>query len=198
MGTDRSDVDSPCLCGKGTINVETESPDHPWARESQTSWMGSLLCDVCAETYVVVNDYYSSRPFLALKADVEARDNARAEHSILSEKFRNHPLAKSIEPALIDEIDTARAKSMAAAHRVLEKYKLTYESLASYRKRPTTGEETVAAARGDTLASIGETLGATDEHRAAFKKVRMKLDQLQDAARMNIKPVKSGHPWMKA
>lgn len=198
MGTDRYDIDRPCPCGAGTINVEQESPDHPWARASQTHYSARLDCRACAATYVVVHSVGGSRPYLTLKTEMDAKGDARAEHRILEEKFRQHDLARSLEPALIAEIDQALAKSMAAAHRVLVSYGLTYESLPSYRKRPVDGAAAVKSASGARMARIGETLGATEAERAAFTKVRRKLDELFSASQKSTSVVKTGHPWLKA
>ena len=198
MGTDRSDIDHPCPCGSGVINVEQESPDHPWATASQIHYSGTLKCGECAKTYAIVNEGSGIRPYLTMKADLEAQDEARAEYWTLDRKFRQHALATSLEPRLIAEIDQALAKSMAAAHRVLTNYGLAYESLASYRKHPTDGATAVAAASGYTMAKIGTTLGATAEERAAFATVNAKLDELSSVRRKPTPVVKTGHPWMRA
>ncbi len=198
MGTDRYDIDHPCPCGVGTINVEQESPDHMWARPSQTTYTAKLNCDVCAETYSVVQSWGMGQPYLALKSEVDARANAKADYWSLDKKFRQHEAATRLEPALIAEIDAALAKSMAAAHRVLSSYGLTHDSIVSYRKNPVNGAKAVSAASGYTMAQIGETQGLTEEHRAACTKVRRRLDELHAASHQSIKPVPTGHKWLKA
>jgi len=198
MGTERDNLKQPCLCGAGTINVEQESPDHPWGNASQIHYHGTLNCSVCAQTYAVENGWSGTKPYLALKAEVEARDSAKMEYRALEKKFREHDLVKGLEPALIDAIDGALAKSKAAAHRLLVKYGLTHESLAIYRKRTKDGAQAIGAASGHAMARIGKTLGATEADRAAFAKVDQKLDELLDAGHKAPARVKTGHLWLQA
>lgn len=196
--TDKTDRDSSCPCGKGTIRVVQETPDHPYAKESQTSYTAYLKCDECAKTYCIVDDAFASGPYLGVKTEVEARDNARAEFFIMSRKFAEHPLAKSIQPAIIAEVDTARLKSKAEAWRVLNKYKLTTDSQATFTKRPKTGAEALKQASGEKLAKIGETAGETEQDRAAFANVSAKLAELHSAGYGKLQRIKTGHPWLEA
>lgn len=196
--TDKTDLDCLCPCGKGTIRVVQEMPDHPWARESQTSYTASLKCGECAKAYSIVDDVFASRPYLGIKTEVDARDNARGEFFSMSRKFAEDPLAKSIQPAIIDEVDTARLKSKAEAWRVLKKYGLTNDSQATFSRRPKTGAEALKQASGEKLAKIGETAGKTDEERAAFAKISAKLAELHEAGWVKVQRVKTGHPWLEA
>jgi hypothetical protein len=197
MGTDRDDLTRPCPCGQGSIKVVQESPDHPWARADQTSYTGFLKCDECAEQYAIA-DNFGGRPFLALKIELEAKDTAKGEYWALDKAFRVHALAKSIEPTLVAEIEAATSKSKVAAHRVLQKHRLTSESIATYRKSPRPAETYVEGASGYRMAAIGETLAATEQERAAFGKVRQQLDDLRAAETKKLEPVVTGHPWLEA
>lgn len=74
MATDDcTTIESPCLCGKGVLSVECCTPDHPWARASQTSYSASLQCKDCAKTYVIGQESYNDLPTLSLRAEVEVQ-----------------------------------------------------------------------------------------------------------------------------
>ena len=52
--TDKVDVyDKPCPCGAGRIVITECSPDHPYARASQTWYEASLLCNHCSKKYKI-------------------------------------------------------------------------------------------------------------------------------------------------
>jgi len=60
MSTDDcTTVESKCLCGNGTISVERCTPDHPWARASQTSYSAALQCVDCAKKYAIGQHSYN-------------------------------------------------------------------------------------------------------------------------------------------
>lgn len=168
---DRLEDSCSCPCGKGSIRIVQEMPDHPYARVSQTSYTATLRCDECSKTLCIVDDMFVSKPYIGIITEVEARDSAKAQFFKESRQFSEDPLAKSIQPALIAEIDAAHLKSKAAAWRVLKKHGLTHDSQATFSKRPKTGVQALKEASGGKLANIGMTEGKTEEDRTAFAKV---------------------------
>ncbi len=52
MGTDRFTIHAgPCTCGRGKYIVDECSPDHAYARPSQTWWDSKISCRECASRY---------------------------------------------------------------------------------------------------------------------------------------------------
>ena len=45
--------DKPCPCGAGKIVITECSPDHPYARDSQTWYQGKLDCSNCKEKFKI-------------------------------------------------------------------------------------------------------------------------------------------------
>lgn len=47
--------DKPCPCGAGRIVITECSPDHPYAKDSQTSYKSSFTCKDCSKLYEIVD-----------------------------------------------------------------------------------------------------------------------------------------------
>ena len=43
----------PCPCGEGTITITECSPDHPYARDSQTWYKSKINCETCKTKYTI-------------------------------------------------------------------------------------------------------------------------------------------------
>lgn len=129
---DVSEMHAPCLCGKGEIVVVSSSPDHPWAKESQTRWSGEIRCADCSSEYALYHHYDNERLRLVRRADLDMRLQRTAELRRATEALDRSPEVR----ALIDRL-TARVEqepSMAAKYRLLHSYGLVYESIATFRR----------------------------------------------------------------
>ena len=45
--------DKPCPCGNGKVVITECSPDHPYARDSQTWYRGDLNCSNCRQNFEI-------------------------------------------------------------------------------------------------------------------------------------------------
>jgi hypothetical protein len=49
--TDRVDSLLKCPCGEGKVCVTECSPDHPYAKDSQTWYTAEIMCETCNKKY---------------------------------------------------------------------------------------------------------------------------------------------------
>lgn len=189
-------VSSPCPCGKGSISVTQTSPDHPWVRASQIHYEAALECSACAKDYVVKNEYGGELPWLARREDVQKRMAAETTLRNAEQAFATSPLGKSVIPHVIAEIDGQ--PSLAAKHRVLQRHRLAYVSLATYRKRPFGGAEAMKNPSGQTLASIGAKSAFPGVDPEPFKAKLAEFEMLQNLMQSaKVDAVETGARWMK-
>lgn len=197
MATDDVSTSSiQCLCGKGKIEIEQRSPDHPWARDSQTSYTARLDCGECAKLYVVRNEW-GEFPALLRKSDVTAQENARADREAAEAKLAESNEGQLLVRRIAAVIDAQ--PSVAARYRALKRFNLIHNSEATYRKHPIGGEEAVKRISGTALARIGSLpdMGGTDTD--FFKEKATAIDKLYSAERsLEPRPVKTGDSWMRA
>lgn len=191
---DNTEISSPCLCGQGKITVVQSMPDHPWVRESQISYAAQLDCEVCAEAHLVKHDYYKL-PSLVRREDVKKYNAATAQRKSAEEEVRASPQAQRLIPRIISAIDTQA--SMAARHRVLQRFRLSYETLGTYRKRPYGGEHALRNVSGGRLAVIGSDPEIGGEDTLYFAEAMARINALEAEERaLDVKPVKTGAHWM--
>ncbi len=196
MATDDiTKISSPCLCGKGKIVVTQSMPDRAWVRESQISYTAEIDCPDCAETYVVHHDYHSL-PSLVRREDVRKRDAATARRKAAENEVATSAEAQRLIPRIVSAIDSQ--PSMAARHRALQRFHLSYESLGTYRKRPYDGEHAVRTASGGHLADIGSHPDMGGEDAAYFAASAEKIKALAAEERaLEIQPVRTNARWMR-
>lgn len=196
MATDDvTEISSPCLCGRGKITVTQTMPDHPWVRDSQISYTARLDCEVCSETFEIQHDYHKL-PSLVRREDAKRRKEASDRRRAAEKEVLDSPEAARLIPRIVSAIDSQA--SMAARHRTLQRFRLSYESLGTYRKRPYRGEEAVRGASGGHLAEIGSdpALGGADV--AYFKAAAKRIEALEgEESSLDVKPVKTGARWMR-
>ncbi len=196
MATDDvTEISSPCLCGQGKIVVTQTMPDHPWVRESQISYAARLDCAVCGEMYVVQHDHHKL-PSLVRRDDVKKRHAATALRQAAEREIAGSPQAGRLIPRIVSAIDTQT--SMAARHRALQRFHLSYESLGTYRKRPYRGAHAVESASGGRLAEIGSDPEIGGNDAPFFATAATRIRALEDEERaLDVKPVKTGARWMR-
>lgn len=170
-------------------------PDHPWVRESQISYAALLDCPVCAEAYVVQHDYHKL-PSLVRREDVKKRSAATAQRQAAEKEIATSPEAQRLIPRIVSAIDSQ--SSMAARHRALQRFRLSYESLGTYRKRPYGGEHAVRSASGGHLADIGSDPEIGGKDASYFAAAAAKIEGLEAEERaLDVRPVKTGAHWMR-
>src|SRR3954453_8150710 len=117
MGTDHVSEQSSCPCGKGTVDVEQSSPDHPWVLASQIHYSASLSCADCSNEYAVVQNP-SGLPHLAYRVDLLAKSSASATLRAAEKEFADSEIAQRLIAKIIERIDSQT--SVTARHRVLK------------------------------------------------------------------------------
>ena len=123
---------SSCPCGEGEIVVEHCTPDHMWARASQSIFRNSLICTKCELTYVFFSRDPGSKARLVLKEDDERIGDAQsAWHKTLLD-IQNSEIFQELTASLAHVL--SEQPSAAAAHRLLRRARLTNDSLYQYRK----------------------------------------------------------------
>ena len=131
MSTDRTNVfTGPCLCGSGTIEVDHCSPDHGWPVATPFWYEFRLQCDECRKVYELVKQ--GAQIVLVKKSDIEQRDNTRSTARQERDKFMETEIVQNVLDELVSALDDL--PSMAAAHRLLAKHRLFYESIGTFRK----------------------------------------------------------------
>lgn len=180
-----------CPCGKSTVTFITSSPDHPWVRASQTRYSATMDCKECREKYAVHQESHNDQPVIVHRDEVDAKKAAQEKYRAADEAIKQSEEAEHLRPKIIAAIDNET--SMAARHRKLSEFRLSYESYGTYRKRPYGGAEAIRQARGADLARIDNTaaLGAKDQQ--YFVAAVAELEKLANAERsIRPKPVKLG------
>lgn len=64
---DRVEKFQVCPCGHGEIRIVEYSPDHPYARDSQTSYTAEICCNKCQERYVIDDAQIEGKRYIILK-----------------------------------------------------------------------------------------------------------------------------------
>ena len=178
-----------CPCGKSTVTFIDTSPDHPWARESQTSHDAEIDCQDCAQTYTAYSERFSNDvPMVVTRIQVEAKAAAEKAFWDYYHEIQASPEADRLRPRISEQVDAATSK--AAAHRALRAMKLTYDSYGTYARRPYSGETAAKRAGGGDLARIGSgMLGGSDK--PYFEQAAARLQKLEAAWRGSpLTPIK--------
>jgi hypothetical protein len=179
MGTDRDEIGaSACPCGKGTITVDSCSPDHPWGGGH---WYEARLhCAGCSKTHAIF-DNHGGKPALVLRSDVAKKEAAAAAWHAKIKAIEATSEYKSAK-ALVEKM-VSQQPSMAAKHRVLRAAGLNDSSIASFRKNPQYRFSGVSAARA--MTALGSPNSALDAH-------AVELDGLWQAAQVDPPAIVTG------
>lgn len=87
---------------------------------------------------------------------------------------------------------------MAARHRALQRFHLSYESLGTYRKRPYDRRYAVRTTSGGHLAYIGSHPDMSHEDTAYFVAAAEKIKALAEEERaLEFRPVRTNARWMR-
>jgi len=173
-----------CPCGKSNVTFTTSSPDHPYARDSQTRYSAAINCKECDEKYAVHQESPNDRPEIVHREEVDAKKAAREKYLAAEEAIEKSAEAERLRSKIAEAID--RESSMAARYRKLSEFRLFHGSYGTYRKRPFSGEEAVRRVGGAHLARIGSTTDLGGKDQQYFAKAAAELEKLESAERSII------------
>ena len=182
MATDDvTQYSSECPCGASTVTFISASPDHPWARPSQTRYSAAIDWVVCQDKFSVHQNSSNDMPVIVEKAEVEAKKQLREQIQTLDAAIRHSAQAKRLRTRIVDAID--KETSMAGRHRKLKEFHLTVDSYSTYRKNSYGGEEALRSTRVSTFARIGATTSLNGEDQCYFLEAIEELERLEDIER---------------
>ena len=170
-----------CPCGKSTVTFTTSSPDHPWARASQTTYSAAIDCEECREKYAVHHESSNDRPVIVHRDEVDAKKAVREKIRAANKAIKQSEEAERLRAKIIAAINNET--SMAARHRKLSEFGLSHESYGTYRKRPYDGAEAMRLAYGAGLARIGSTTDLGGKDQQYFAEALAELEKLDCAER---------------
>jgi hypothetical protein len=193
---DHTTAESKCPCGNGTISVTRTTPDHPWARASQTTYSAALNCPECCKTYAILGGQGDQMPGLVLKSAIDAHRGARVAHQSAEKSIRSSAPVERLCNELIARIDAA--PSMAARYRLLQSFHLVHVTYGTYRKRPTSGTEAIRYVSPLTLVRLGidHRLAEGDDLIFCIQAAK-ELSNLSTAeSSLAPRPLKTGATWL--
>ena len=172
---------SECPCGASTVTFISASPDHPWARPSQTRYSAVIDCVDCQDNFIVHQNSSNDMPVIVEKAEVEAKKQLREQIQALDAAIMRSAQVKRLRTKIVDAID--KEISMAGRHRKLKEFHLTVDSYSTYRKKPYGGEEALRFTRGSTFARIGATTALGGEDQPYFMEAIDEIERMEDVER---------------
>jgi len=164
-----------CRCGKGEVVDYRETPDHGWASGQWKREYSRIECPECEAKYLLSGNGF------VLRSDWEARD--REQRAVWEKEldFLKSPPVAALFERLAMRLD--EQPSMAAAHRLLSHHGLTLESLATFRKKWSGGEDWVRRHGGSYLIGRLREIGdITKERQPEIVAEIDRLKALHDAA----------------
>lgn len=169
--------EGPCPCGKGVISVERCTPDHPWARESQTTYPASMKCTECEKTFVLAPSDHAveKRSRLVVRADYEKQ---KVLETMAFEAMRTAdklPAAENVRAAAAALLDAE--PSMAARHRLLSSNRIHVPAIASFRRSYRNGADWMAQPMGYAMDRLMKMTGVHDDEIAALYEEAHKLHE---------------------
>ena len=168
-----------CPCGQGVVTLTSTSPDHLWARESQTTYSATIECIACQEEFAVHQVSSNSRPQIVYRDELEAKEAIREEYWAADTAIQQSDQAKRLRPNIVVAVDNESSK--AARHRKLKRFGLALESYGTYLKRPYGGEEAIRHIRGRALAHVGSTTSLSSDDKEYFTQAFDALQKLREA-----------------
>jgi hypothetical protein len=130
MGTDRSEHKKPCPCGKGTILVGCNSPDHGWASAYSVHWDCEIEWPDCRRDYVVDGTDQSMR--IVRRSDVATAAVGRQAHDAAYRRLMALPEVAALKRDFGIHLDAMR--TVATIHRYLTAEGLESYAIGSFRK----------------------------------------------------------------
>lgn len=130
-GTDRYEVfRGQCYCGSGEIIIKHCEPDHSYVRDSQGWFEATMSCENCRAKYELVEQ--EGNFVIVNKSDTMAQKELCSEWHKRCDNLMVWPEVQELLKEL--EIILNSQQSMAARYRLLRKYFMVLESIATFRK----------------------------------------------------------------
>jgi hypothetical protein len=170
MATETDYYKHPCLCGKGEIEIQKSSPDHPFASSYAPSYSGTVLCPTCSQTHVFGDDG------VLLRSEVAAMNAAKDQHWAAYKKLDGSQEASAIRKEFGEMLDSLKTKK--AVHTLVTKSGLNSRSYGSFIKNYAGGQH---YARGIMLNSLPKALEVLGKSAPAFEAELAKVQQLHAA-----------------
>ncbi len=143
----------PCLCGAGTIEVTTTSPDHPWVRASQIHTTYAFSCRPCAAQYVI-----DEEGRIRLRSEVDARRAADDRVEAARRAFDRRADVEVVREAFAAHLDGL--PSVAAVYRFLDELRLASYSISGFRNNWRGGRDWVTKhGRSRNIRAFLDALG---------------------------------------
>lgn len=179
MGTDRSrEFTGPCICGKGTLEIDYCTPDHSWTVATSEWYETHISCSDCHATYEL--QQFGKTFYLIAKTELAKIEAKKQELYATAEKLRDEAEAKGLMKALARLLDTQ--SSLAAAHRLLSAAGLENGSVATFRKRWSGG--TIWARDHISGYNVDKVLKLLDIKDAGLESVIAHLKQLWSESKL--------------
>ncbi len=130
MGTDRFEHSKPCPCGRGTILVGCNSPDHAWVSSYSVHWDCKIECPDCRHVYTVDGTDQAMR--IVRRSDVVAVAARSQAYDSAYQRLMASPEVATLKIDFGTHLDAMR--TVAAIHRYLTSEKLVSYAIGSFRK----------------------------------------------------------------
>ncbi len=168
-----------CRCDKGEVVDYRETPDHGWASGQWKREYSRIECPECDAKYLL-----SGKGFV-LRSDWEARDREQRAVWEKEREFLKSPPVAAVFERLAKRMD--EQPSVAAIHRLLSHHGLTHESLNTFRKKWSGGEDW-ARWHGDSylLGRLREIGAISKEKHPEIVAEMDRLKALHDAAKRQL------------
>jgi hypothetical protein len=176
------------------MSVEQSSPDHPWARESQTTYSASLNCETCNDIYQIVQRDSNKLPMLVLKSEVREQEAIQNSYRNLERRLLASAPVQKVLREIIAAVDGQQ--SNAAKHRILQKFHLAREAYSTYARRPYGGAEAVKYSSGRHIAETGIENKMFSDADLPFVETALGEIRRLRASERSPKPIKTGATWM--
>lgn len=184
MGTDRSqEFTCPCVCGKGSLEIEHCTPDHGWPVARQEWYETNIACTSCRSIYEL--QQIGKAFYLVAKTELVKIEAKKGELHAAEKKLHGEAKAKGVLSALAQLLDNQ--SSLVAACRLLASASLEYSSLATFRKR--WGGGTAWVYTHISGYSVGKVLTILDIHDPELESAVARLEQLMMESNLQPTPI---------
>jgi len=163
MGTERYEVhNGPCSCGKGKHLVYECSPDHPFAKESQSWWEFNITCPDCKRIYEL--EKRGNKVYRILLSEIAKKKNIKTLWMDTGKKVMKRFESEGHLDAF--KVMLLRIPSVAEKYRTLKPILHLHVSEGTFRNHfnecRTIGEWINKNIRSSHIASIMDWLGRQD------------------------------------
>ena len=194
--TEYSTIDSPCPCGQGTIAVTRSEPDHGYVRASQIGYSAKILCGKCSDFYEIRGQEYERFPSVVRRSDADRQRTAQERLEALEKDVMASDAVGRLRQRIVAAVDGE--PTMAAAHRVLQRFGLARETVSVCRKRHYGGEEAVRYAGAVALSRIGSMGDMGQADACKFDVWACQLASLEeDVRKLEPDAVKTAGVWFR-